>query len=218
MALWHHHRALIEGCLEIQKRGKDAWRDFVRVRNLPQYADCETSVIEGWRKFTKNSVGVPPDQQRDQYAINYAVIFDSLKRRPEEGASLLKQYPGTVAEAASRGDVDFFKRLGRYLGKSEGANYLQDFNYAHAVLVHWITGFLWLAPERVAAEYLASRFNRKIRSARASDQALRHFKKTKAAYGLRSHRRALISEIKSDGSIVLTPYGLETINSVSFLV
>lgn len=212
-ALWFHHLALIEGCLNIHNRDEQALQAFAAFMKLPQFRDCEASVIEGWRKFTENVTGVPPELQRDDYAKNCAIVIDALRRQPAKAAEVLKERPETFGEAARQGNVEFLKHVGRLLTKRRASNHLRDFDYAQAILSHWLTSYLWLMPERTAADFLAERFLKRISSEQDSDRELRHFRKVKASYGLKSHRPTLVVEIKPDGSIVFTAEGIQLLRS-----
>jgi hypothetical protein len=78
IALWFHHRALLVGAWGIRQRGDVDWRSYLRTKKLEQYSAVEQSVIQGWRKYVQNTVGIPSEKQQDEYALNRALVFDWL--------------------------------------------------------------------------------------------------------------------------------------------
>lgn len=213
MALWEHHRALLEGELRAQTKGKEF---FECARNLPQYRAAAASVVEAWRKLLKNIEGVPEERQTDAYAINRAIILGSCRRARNEGdvARMLKERAQSIEVFAENGDVEFFRSLGRLLSAPPRSS-LEAYHYAHCVLSHWLTSYLWLMPERIAADHLAAWFGETPVSTKDSDKALRHFKKTKAQYELKAHWPNLIDEIQPDGKLILTAEGKRLFRSLT---
>lgn len=212
VALWHHQRALLKGEVRIHCRGNEDWRRWVLVKNLRQYKEAEASVIEAWRKYTVNVWHIPIEQQTDPSAINRAIILDGCRcaKNKEQAAEILKRRPEAIRTFAAAGDVGFFRALGRLLGAPEKTDPEKDakkYDYAHAMLSHWLTNFLWLMSEINAAGSLASWRGHRSKTAAQSDSELRHFKEAKRVYKLRSHKPSLIDHIEPDGSLILTAQG-----------
>jgi hypothetical protein len=215
-ALWQHHRALLEGEFRIWNRGGESRRGWVLVQRLPQYKAAEASVIHGWRKLVATTLRLPREQQADDYAVNRAIIFDGCRRARDEKqvSEILKERAQSIHSFAASGDVRFFRSLGRMLNLFPHSS-LRAFDYAHTMLSQWLTGFLWLMPERTASDCLADWCGRKPKTALQGDRELRHFKETKHDYKLKSHRPSLVNHMEADGTLVLTLQGRSVFNSLT---
>jgi hypothetical protein len=206
--LWFHRRAILEGEYRIKCKGEKAWKTWMRIRNLPQFAVAESSVVEGWRKFVANTIGLPIAQQRDSLAVNRAIIFNACRnaRDKQQVAEILKQRADSIRQVAAGGDVRFFIRLGRVLSAPRCPSSMAH-EYSYANLSHWLTSHLWLMPERAASGCVAEWQGRKIKTVRELGMELERFRKAKRAYGLRSHKPTLINHITPDGALILTRQG-----------
>jgi hypothetical protein len=229
-ALWQHHRALLEGEYHILSRSRQKFQSWQRTQSLPHYKDAEASVIEGWRRWIENTAGIPRhtvakridrdpstgresilylpyEQQADVDAINRAIILRACLC-PTEGelVRLLKERADSIRTFAANGDVDFFRALGRVLSGPRPVTVKRHY-YAYDMLARWLTEYLWLMPERTAAHCLATSWSQAPTTARESDKALRHFKASKNAYGLKAHTPSLIESIEPDGGLCLTSEG-----------
>lgn len=67
-------------------------------------------------------------------------------------------HQGTIADAAGRGDLGFFKRL--YNKVKNDQEKKAGGQYEHFLTTHWLHGFFWLMPEKLACEEVASRRRR----------------------------------------------------------
>jgi len=204
MALWFHHRALLVGEWTIYHRGNAHWRSYLRTKKLPQYSAAEQSVIEGWRKYIQNTAGIPPERQRDRYAVNCGLVFDWLRRKAGKAqlANVFKRRADTFYTAAKKGDLDFFRHVGRLLGDKGNSNYLQRFEYAHGMLWRWLTECYWLMPAKIASQLVAIGLS-------VPDKE-KTFLAIKSRYGLRSHNPPLIERLERKGKFlqpVLTKQG-----------
>jgi hypothetical protein len=229
-ALWQHHRVLLEGEYRIFSRSQQHFQSWKRTQSLPQYKAAEVSVIEGWRKWIENTAGIPRhtvakrihrnpstgresilylphEQQADVDAINRAIVLRGCLC-PTEGevVRLLKERADSIRTFAANGDVDFFRALGRVLSGPRPITVKRHY-YAYEMLTRWLTQYLWLMPERTAAHCLTTSWSQAPTTARESDKALRHFKASKNAYGLKAHTPSLIESIESDGKLCLTSEG-----------
>ena len=229
-ALWQHHRALLEGEYQLLSRSPQHFQSWKRTQSLPQYRNAEASVIEGWRKWIENTAGIPRhtvakrihrnpstgresilylshEQQADVDAINRAIILRGCLC-PTEGelVRLLKERADSIRTFAANGDVDFFRALGRVLSGPRPVTVKRHY-YAYDMLARWLTEYLWLMPEKTAAHCLATSNGQAPRTARESDKALRHFKASKNAYGLKAHTPSMIESVGPDGGLCLTSEG-----------
>ena len=240
VALYFHLSAVFEGEHRARCHNREALACWLRSKRLAQYRQAEASVIEGWRKFVKNTLGVPAhqnakrslvrpsatvkestlycpnEQQADDYAINQAIILSTLRRGrdTEQVAALLKERADSIRTFAASGDIDFFRALGRLISAPSRSSQLPAYEYAHVLLSHWLTGFLWLMPERLAADWVARGQGRNPQIAKEADKELRHFKETKHDYGLKSHTPTLIERIKRNGDLVFTRVGHDFLTCV----
>jgi hypothetical protein len=207
-ALWQHHRALLEGKYRICSKGKEALRGWALVQKLPQFKAAEESVAQGWRKLVKGTLRLPIELQTDKHAVNRAIIFDGLRRVRNEHqvAEILKERAESIHSFAANGDVRFFRSLGRLLNQCSNSS-LRPFTYAHMMLSHWLTDYLWLMPERTASDCLANWRGQKLKTAKDGDKELRRFKETKHDYRIKSHKPSLVDHIEADGTLVLTLKG-----------
>lgn len=215
-ALWQHHRALLEGEFYIGYGGKENRTGWVLTGKLPQFKAAEASVIEGWRKLIKNTMLIKREQQADGNAINRAIIFDACRRakKDEQIKQILKERADSIGTFAASGDVSFFRSLGRLLSPLRSSSSLRVYDYAHTMLSHWLTSFLWLMPERTASDCLAGWLGREPKTATEGDKELRHFKEIKRDYKLRSHKPSLIYGIEANGNLIITPYGRSIFRSL----
>jgi hypothetical protein len=239
-ALWYHYRAIFEGEYRQRQTCKETWVGWRKTTLLPQFKTVEVSVISGWRKYVENTLRIPrqatakrthlqpsaavrastlylaKNQQADDYAINQAIIFDACRRAKNDAeiAHLLIERADSIQTFAASGDTNFFRHLGRLLGTQKSSD-LEEYQYAEYLLSHWLTDFLWLMPERVAADLVEKRQQRKTpKTARESDKALRHLKDTKRKYQLRSHQPTIVAQIDSKDNLVLTAPGRALLNSL----
>jgi hypothetical protein len=230
-ALWQHHRALLEGEYRLLSRSWQHFQSWQQTQSLPQYKDAEASVIEGWRKWIENTVGIPRhavakridrdpppgiresilylpcEQQADVNAINRAIILRCcLCPTERELVRLLKERADSIRTFAANGDVDFFRGLGRALSQRRPTT-LRPFYYAFELLSRWLIAYLWLMPERTAADCLSTTLGSPPCTIETSDQSLRRFKAAKATYKLKAHSPSLIDRLEPDGRILLTRQG-----------
>lgn len=70
----------------------------------------------------------------------------------------LVMHQGTIADAAGRGDLEFFKRLYNKVKNDEAKK--AGGQYEHFLATSWLHGFLWLMPDRLACREVASRLER----------------------------------------------------------
>jgi hypothetical protein len=130
-------------------------------------------------------MGIPPKRQAHKHAVSYAILFDSLRRKPgDQRSQVLKRRARTVYDAAKRGDTAFVRAVGRLLSGKGESDYLKRFKYAHAMLSHWLTAYYWLMPAKLVSYRLSLGLGVK--------DNLKSLLATKARYGLKSHRPTLI--------------------------
>jgi hypothetical protein len=67
-------------------------------------------------------------------------------------------HQGTIADAAGRGDLGFFKRLYNKVKNDQGKK--AGGQYEYFLTAHWLHGFYWLMPEGFACEEVARRMRR----------------------------------------------------------
>jgi hypothetical protein len=209
IALWLYIRAFVEGEYWIWRRGEEHFRRWVVAKKFPEYKEIETSVIEGWRTYVENTLKIPKNQQTDSYLFNCALFLDRLrqKRRTDQAPDLFKKDSSTINAAASRGDVDFFRRVGRVLNETKPGGRNQ-FEFSRLLLSHWLTSYLWLMPEKIAAEWLARWLG--------VENSLRRFRAAKhEGYALKSYDPSLINHIEKDGTLKLTAEGRRLFSSCS---
>lgn len=214
-ALWFHHRALLKGEQRAGVVGKKALARWQVSKLLPQYGETESSVIEGWRRFIQNTLRIPRAKQADKLAVNRAIILDGWRRAgtEEHRAKVLSREANAIRVLAASGDVAFFRSLGRLLN-SRSRSSLGAYNYAHAMLSHWLTSYLWLMRGKTASDWLAASFGACPETAREGDRVLRHFNATKHAYGLKSRNPSLIDRIEPNGDLKSTAEGRELLASL----
>lgn len=213
-ALWFHYRAILEGEYRARLHSREAWAGWRRSKLLPQYEDAEASIIEGWAKFLYNTWRLPRTEQTDPMAVNRALVLLYCRRAKDkdQASAILKERASSIEALAEAGDVDFFKNLGRLLSSPPRSSF-RNYDYAHEMLSHWLTSFLWLMPERTAADCLAGWRGCRPQTVEAGDRELRHYKEIKADYKLKSHKPSLINHIKSNGDLVFTPEGRRVLGS-----
>jgi len=230
-ALWFHLRAIYEGEYRARQQSREMWAAWRRSKKLLQYEAAEASVIEGWRKFIENTLHIPrhavatrvhiepsenvrestlylpKEQQADAYFINRAIILAAVRRATNEQAiRVLVERADSIRTFAASGDVDFFRALGR-LVSAPPRSQSRGYDYAHTMLSHWLTSYLWLMPEKIAADSIAVWCGSKPRTAKQSEKELRHFKEVKRDYKLKGHTPSLIDHIEGSGNIVFTSQG-----------
>jgi hypothetical protein len=242
IALWEHHRALLEGEAVAKAHGEQAYRFFILARNLPQYQDAEASVKEGWRLYVEHDLGIPAhrpatrrpakpsrsnvresiaylskDLQADDYAINVAIVLDAVRSASDdkERSKILHERAQSIHAFAEDGNLDFFRRLGRLLSEPSNSTSQAKYAFTRVLLSEWLTSFLWLMPEKLAADHLALRLGQEP-AANATDlgKRLRRFKKSKAGYRLKAHRPSLIKVVTREGGIIPTPEGERRLRSL----
>lgn len=211
-ALWFHYRAVFEGKYRARQHSKEAWASWRRSKLLPQYEAAEKSVVEGWRKFLENTWRLPRARQTDPLAINRAMILLYCRRAKdkEQASEILKERATSIGMLAEVGDVDFFKNLGRVLS-SPPRSTRPEYKYAQGVLSNWLTSFLWLMPEKTAADCLVCWRGSRLEKVEAVSTELRHFKEIKRDYKLKAHKPSLISHIERNGELVATTEGRRTL-------
>ena len=74
---------------------------------------------------------------------------------PGSYSEALIYHQGTVADAAGRGDLDFFKRLYNKVKNDQGKK--AGGQYEHFLATFWLHGFFWLMPDRLGCRELARR-------------------------------------------------------------
>jgi hypothetical protein len=65
---------------------------------------------------------------------------------------------GTVADAAGRGDLEFFKRLYNKVKNDQAKK--AGGQYEHFLVMIWLHGFLWLMPDQLACRVVANRMSK----------------------------------------------------------
>ena len=73
-------------------------------------------------------------------------------------------HQGTIADAAGRGDLAFFKRLYNRVKNDETKK--AGGQYEHFLVTTWLHGFLWLMPDRLACRVVIERMRRIIDGAK----------------------------------------------------
>jgi hypothetical protein len=205
VALWFHHRALLLGGWGIYQREGTHWSSYLRTKKLDQYLAVEESVIQGWRRFVQNTAGIPPETQRDPYAVNCAIVLDWLRRKRGSGdvRDIFRRRANTFSVAAKKGDANFFRAVGRLLGQKAKSDHLQRFDYAHGMLSHWLTESFWLMPAKIASHCLATRLG--------VPDNIKTFLAFKSRYGLKSHKPSLVAHLETESAkvarLVLTRRG-----------
>lgn len=197
---------MLKGECLIHSRGEVHWASWLRVQSLPQYKDAEASVIESWRKMVANVLYIPRSQQNQADAVNCALILLGCLRAPNKqaAAQVIRQRANAIRALAMNGNTEFFRHLGRILSETRRIN-LSRYEYPHAMLSQWLTGYLWLMAEKCAAEWLGRWLGvREVSNA----STVRRFRKAKHdGYSLKSHSPSLVNHIEDDGKIVLTKEG-----------
>lgn len=190
MALWFHHRALLTGEFFMQRRSAQEWRSYLRTKELAQYAAVEQSVIQAWRTYVNNTAGLPPGKQTDPYAVNCVIVLDALRRKrgSDQLREVFKRRSHTFHVAAERGDLEFFRAVGRLLSETEQSGYLKRFEYVHGMLWRWLTESYWLLPAKIASQLVATGLG--------VPDSPKTFLAIKSRYGLKSHKPSLIDRLE----------------------
>lgn len=199
IALWFHHRSLLTGEFLICQRGEQLWGSYLRTKLLAQYAAVEQSVIEAWRIYVQNTMGIPPEKQADPYAANCGIVLDALKRKrgTKDVADVFRRRSETFHAAAKQADSEFFRAVGRLLSETGESPYLKRFEYAHSILWRWLTEAYWLMPAKLVSELVAMGLG-------VTDKE-KTFLAVKCRYGLKSHEPSLIDHFEKAGLNILRP-------------
>jgi hypothetical protein len=130
---------------------------FRRTQRFSEYPAARESCKRALTKLTtmqqaRRLAGLSPATV--EFDVEY-FFFDFMPGRYEEA---LKFHQGTIADAAGRGDLAFFKRL--YNKVKNDQDKKAGGQYEHFVTTFWLPGFLWLMPEKLACQVVANRMRR----------------------------------------------------------
>jgi hypothetical protein len=123
---------------------------FERSKALPGFNAALASVKAGHIMINRRVVG----DAMAEGPIDFAeVFFGTLQREPEEA---IKTFQLLITKAAQDGDVEFFKRIAREIGKG-GRRADERSHLDFYVLAFWLRGFLWLMSDDDGFSYMRSR-------------------------------------------------------------
>ncbi len=130
---------------------------FRRTQDFDGYSEARESCKQALKRLRMNKSAQrlfqltpgTPDFDREYF------FFDFVPGNYEEA---LRFHQGTIADAAGRGDLVFFKRLYDRV-RNEPENKAGG-QYPYFLTTIWLHGFLWLMPEKLACEEVAGRMRR----------------------------------------------------------
>lgn len=126
-------------------RQTQKFEGFKEARESCKLALGKLSFLKQAQKLSGLTPGTP------EFDIEF-FFFDFSSWNYEQA---LKVHQGTIADAAGRGDLDFFKRL--YNKVKNDQEKKAGGQYEYFLTMYWLHGFFWLMPERLACEEVASR-------------------------------------------------------------
>lgn len=197
LALWFHHRTLLEGQEEIKQAGAVYWNSYLRTKKLEKYITVEQSVIQGWRIYIRHTTGIEPSKQADVREKNRFLVLDWLRRKGNgcELAEVFKRRAKVFYDAAESGDTDFFREVGRLISDGkQSEHHITKSSYAFNVLSRWLTERYWLMPAKLVSGLIAT-----DRGVSDDEKNLKSFLSFKSRYRLMSHKPTLISHLEREG-------------------
>jgi len=127
---------------------------FTRTQNFDGYAEARESCkkalaklssMKHWRKVAN----LPPR------TVEFDVEFFFAEFMPWKYETALVEHQGTIADAAGRGDLAFFRRQYDRVKNNpdlKGAGF-----YNHMLVTYWLHGFFWLMPDKLACGVVVQR-------------------------------------------------------------
>lgn len=214
-----HHYAAEEG---LKKR--DRLDLFRKTQRLPDYRRAEDAVARGWERFMELKFGIKKEEASDKLRIRQFLVLHRLRGAAcrEERQRILRSSKIPCGMSATRGDDEFFRRLGHAL-KEPPREEDETYDFAEYLLSFWLTGFWWLMPLVAVAEDMARRQG-DLRTVGRFNHRLKQYKSRTGKGGFftagwggcfYSTDPPLIERIETHGTIVPAIHGRRWFRSTS---
>jgi hypothetical protein len=140
------------GLLELFRQTQK-FAGYAEARESVKLALSKLSTLKHVRNLAKLTPGM----------VEFDVEYFFSDFLPWDYKQALIYHQGTVADAAGRGDLAFFKRL--YNKVRNDQKLKSGGQYEHFLATCWLHGFLWLMPDKLACREAARRMERMINAA-----------------------------------------------------